>query len=282
MTSVLVTGANGFIGRHLVRALAAIKDVAVQPLGASFGDLSLRETWGRLPPANVLIHLAAKSSVPASWEYPPDFVQANCLGISYALEYCRQTNAKLIFLSSYMYGDAGSKAIAETAPTSTKNPYALTKHFAEQLCEIYSNSLAVDSRILRPFNVYGPQQGDTFLIPKIIQEARSVGRVHVKDLEPRRDYVYVDDLVVAIIKLIDYAGPHRIFNIGTGRSHSVQEVIQMVQVLLDRPVEILNEGVRRPSEIMDSVANIELARQELDWVPKFSLPDGLKRMIASS
>lgn len=281
MSSILITGANGFIGRHLVRSLEAA-DFQVRAVNSSNGDISLSETWAGFPSSNLVIHLAAQSSVPASWECPPDFVRTNCLGITYALEYCRRYQAKLIFLSSYMYGDTGSDAIAETAPVSTKNPYALTKQFSEQLCELYSNRFSLETRILRPFNVYGPQQSATFLIPKIVREAQTLGKVHVKDLEPRRDYVYIDDVVTAIMKLIDYSGPHRIFNIGTGRSHSVRDVIQTVQSLLRCPIVVTNEDVRRPGEIMDSVANIELARRELGWIPRFSLSDGLARMIFDS
>jgi len=155
----------------------------------------------------------------------------------------------------------------------------LTKQFSEKMCEIYSNNFGVESRILRPFNVYGPEQSEGFLIPKIVREAQILGRVHVKDLEPRRDFVYIDDLLTAIVKLIDYSGLHHIFNIGSGQSHSVLDVINLVQVLLQRTIGIKNDKVRRPGEIMDSVANIELAQAELAWSPKFTLSDGLSRMI---
>jgi len=279
MRSVLVTGADGFIGAHLVRALSSC-DAEVHPVQRGFGDISFMDTWESLPRSDVLIHLAGKSSVLESWENPSEFMQTNCMGISYALEYCRHYQAKLIFLSSYMYGDAGSKAIPESAPILSKNPYALTKQFAEQLCEFYSAHYQVESRILRPFNVYGPFQDRAFLIPKIVHEALTLGKVYVKDLEPRRDYVYVDDIVSAIIRLMDYVGPHRIFNIGTGRSYSVLDVINTVQALLQHPVEIANENVRRPGEIMDSVANIGLAERELGWVPKFNLSEGLSQIIA--
>ena len=97
---------------------------------------------------------------------------------------------------------------------------------------IYNRNYNLDTRVLRPFNVFGPGQNKTFLIPKIICEAITSGKVQVKDLEPRRDYIYVDDISTAIIKLIKYGGPYRIFNIGTGYSHSVLNVIQAVQKIL--------------------------------------------------
>ncbi len=219
--------------------------------------------------------------MPASWDQPLDFIQANCLGIAHALEYCRRNASKLIFLSSYMYGDAGSEAIAETAPVSTRNPYALTKQFAEQLCTIYSDSHGVETRILRPFNVYGRDPSDAFLIPKIVHEAR-LGKVHVKDLDPRRDYVYVDDLVQAIVSLMAYTGKARVFNIGSGRSYSVRDVIDTVATLLGTPVEVSSDNIRRPGEVMDSVADIALARRELGWVPRHSLAQGLSLILDRS
>jgi nucleoside-diphosphate-sugar epimerase len=278
MKTVVVTGANGFIGRYLVRILAT-SAFKVQGIDSDFGDISDGKTWSRLPPADVVIHLAAKSSVASSWLNPADFVQTNCLGTSLALEFCRLHGAKLIFLSSYMYGDAGSLPISETATVHAKNPYALTKHISEQLCKFFAENFGVDSRILRPFNVFGPEQDETFLIPKIIREAVMYSKVNVKDLEPRRDYVFVDDLIQAIISLIDYSGPYRIFNIGTGKSYSVTDVIQTVEALLGKRVEISCENIRRPGEIMDSVANIELAKRELSWTPNFSLADGLSRIL---
>ena len=280
MTTVLVTGAGGFIGRHLVRRLVA-DQAQVHAVDSSHGDIGFDATWAGLPRADVLIHLAAKSSVPASWDNPLDFIQANCLGIAHALEYCRRNASKLIFLSSYMYGDAGAAPISETAPVSTKNPYALTKQFSEQLCNIYSESLGVETRILRPFNVYGPQQSEAFLIPKIVREAKC-GLVHVKDLDPRRDYVYVDDVIQAIVSLMHYAGTYRVFNIGSGLSYSVRDVIGTVATLLGTPVKMTSDEVRRPGEIMDSVADIGLARRELGWSPRHSLAEGLSQILKCS
>jgi nucleoside-diphosphate-sugar epimerase len=142
MKTNIVTRANGFIGMHFVPMLAT-SAFQIQKTGFGFGDLSDGKTWARLPSADVVIHLAVKSSVLASWECPPDFVQSNCFGSSYALEFCRQHHAKLIIFSSNMYGDAGAKVIPESAPVIAKNPYALTKEFSEKLCENYSNNFVL-------------------------------------------------------------------------------------------------------------------------------------------
>lgn len=281
MKRVLVTGASGFIGRHLVRALSDL-NIDVHGLDSSAGDIACGETWKNLPAAAVVIHLAAKSGVPASWANPPDFIHANCLGTGYALDYCKRHTAKFIFLSSYMYGDAGHLKIPETASISAKNPYALTKLFGEQLCNIYSENFGVETRIIRPFNVYGPGQSDAFLMPKLVQEARTRRKIHVKDLEPRRDYVFVDDLVQAIIKLIDYSGHHRVFNVGTGRSFSVRDVIDVLEKLIEGTIDVTSDQIRRPGEIMDTVADIGLARWELDWSPQYSLAAGISRMLAQA
>ena len=279
MTSILITGANGFIGSGLVKALSSLK-YRVKAVDANFGDIALKETWERMPTSKILIHLAAKSEVPLSWNFPSDFVQTNCVATSLALEYCRFHKAKLIFLSSYIYADSGSQPIHENSQICAKNPYALTKLFSEQLCEMFNKNFGVESQIIRPFNVYGPNQNENFLIPKIIREAQIFGTVNIKDIEPRRDFVYVEDLISAIIKLINYNGPYRTFNIGTGQSHSVLDVIEIVQNLLRHSIEVRNENVRRPDEILDSVANIDLARLELGWTPKVSLSEGLFRMIS--
>lgn len=279
MKTILVTGANGFIGRHMIRALSILEGIKVYPVDSSFGDISQYQTWSRFPPAHILVHLAAKSSVPLSWKSPFNFVETNCLGATLALQYCHLHRAKLIFLSSYMYGDAGSNPISENSTVSVKNPYALTKLFSEQLCDIYQQTYNIDSRIIRPFNVYGPQQGESFLIPKILKEALSLGLVHVKDLEPCRDFIYIDDLVSLVIKVIYYNGRHKVFNAGSGQSHSVHAVIKLVQKLLGRHIKVVDEGIRREGEIMHTVANIDLAKNELLWQPKFTLSEGLQIMI---
>jgi GDP-4-dehydro-6-deoxy-D-mannose reductase len=282
MTSILVTGATGFIGRHLVYALQSCANYQCVELASGGVDVRREETWAELPAVDVVVHLAGRSSVPRSWDSPSEFAAVNCVGGALALEYCRRHRAKFIYLSSYLYGDAGSTPVDERAGLTARNPYALTKYFVDRLCEMYWESHGVDTRIIRPFNVYGPHQSDSFLVMKIINEARASRRVFLTDLEPRRDYIYVADLVDAIIKVIEYKAGCRIFNIGAGRSYSVLEVVEIVQEILGYSVDVRSEQRRRPGEIMDSVADITLAQRELEWSPKFTLQQGLRETIAKS
>lgn len=280
MTSVLITGANGFIGRHLITKLRQLEQYTIHTVSSGEADISQPMTWSDIPSVDVLIHLASKSSVPLSWEYPYHFIEKNCLGTALALEYCRKNSSRLIFLSSYMYGDAGSEPINESASIEAKNPYALTKYTSEVLCDFYCKNFGIDSRILRPFNVYGPMQSSSFLIPQLVREAVSTRRVSVNDLHPRRDFLYVDDLVSAIVKLINYRGNYTVFNVGTGQSYSVEEVVNALQAVLGYTIDISCKGIRRKGEIMDSVASIQLAQIELSWNPGYSLAQGLRKMLS--
>ena len=236
-------------------------------------------TWRKFPDANVVVHLAARSFVPDSWNQPAEYLHTNLLGTVQALEFCRLSGARLVFLSSYMYGATESIPIPETAELAVRSPYALSKMFAEKACQFYLENLGTKVTILRPFNVYGAGQIDTFLVPWIINQVRSGGTIHVKDLEPRRDYIYIKDLVTAIICAINQNTSGGVFNIGSGSSYSVAELIATIQRLLSTTRPVISSTERRPGEIMNTVADITAAARGLGWAPHFSLQDGLIDML---
>lgn len=274
MTSLLVTGASGFVGTNLIRHLYRLGH-DVHEVSRQTGDIAQRETWSRFPPCEFVIHLAANTFVPASWDQPTEFLSTNLLGTSQALEYCHQHGAKLVLLSSYLYGNPAKLPISEDHPLSPTNPYALSKDFAEQLCAFYKVANEVDSIILRPFNIYGPGQSSNFLIPSILRQITTEDRISVMSLTPRRDYVYVDDVVSAIVAALAYEGKHRCFNIGYGQSYSVNELISIMQTIWGTNLPILSSDIKRPHEILDTVADISLAENELGWSPQFAMSDGL-------
>ena len=281
MSRVLVTGASGFIGSHLVPRLRAEGHEVFEARRAS-GDIAEEATWKRMPVADVVLHLAAQSFVPDSWETPGSFVRTNLLGTVGAIEYCRTHDAHLVFPSSYLYGDAARQPIGEDTPLVAANPYALSKKLAEEACQFFATRFGVTVTVLRPFNIYGPGQSDAFLVPTVVNQLKSGKEICVRDLEPRRDYVYVLDVVDAMVAAIGRKRGLGIFNIGSGTSHSVAELIQVIQDVWGTRLPVRSNGVRRTNEIMDTVADITRAEQQLSWVPRFTLRRGIEHLHATA
>ena len=246
------------------------------------GDIEDEVTWRAFPKADAIVHLAGKSYVPASWREPNEFLRSNVLGTVAAIDYCRRHQARMIFLSSYAYAVRTSLPIPESSPLQATNPYALTKQLSEELCQFFAGHYNVDVTVLRPFNVYGADQGASFLIPSIIRAIESGEEIRVRDLEPKRDYVHVDDVVRAMFAATTGPSGYSVFNIGSGISHSVAEVIAMIQSVWGTTLSVQSDGERRTNEIMDTVADIHAAELGLGWRPRITLADGLTLMHARS
>ena len=277
MKKILITGSEGFVGKNLIRYLKNYSFQIIETKDKSF-DLKLNESWKQIEKCDYLIHLAGKSFVPKSWEEPARFIENNILLITNALEYCRVNKTKLIFLSSYLYGNCKKLPIKENAPIEATNPYALSKLLSEKLCYFYKNNFQVNNIILRVFNLYGPGQPKEYLLSKITNQVRYENLIKVDDLSPKRDYVYIDDLCSAIVKAINYKGNEHIFNIGSGKSYSVKEVIEFIQNIYGTSLNIDEKKLIRKNEILNTIADINLAKKELEWSPIYELKEGLKKI----
>ncbi len=277
MAKILVTGAAGFVGTYLCKRLIS-EGHEVTKLTSASGNIVEQDTWNNLPVVNVVIHLAAKTFVPDSWKNPTLFQDVNVQGTFKALEYCRQHNAKLIYISSYLYGNPLTLPTNESAPVYTPNPYALSKKIAEEYCEFYATAYGVNTVILRPFNIYGFGQSPSFLIPEIIQQALHNTSIQVKDLEPKRDYLFVADFIDAIIQSIAL-NRFEIINLGAGESFAVGELIALVQKILNTNLPVISSNEHRKAEIMNTIADISKAAAVLNWQPKISMEEGLKEII---
>jgi nucleoside-diphosphate-sugar epimerase len=134
--------------------------------------------------------------------------------------------------------------------------------------------------IIRPFNIYGPGQDRRFLIPKILAQAidPEPGSIVVSDLRPRRDFIFVSDLVELLIRTA-FRSKGGVFNAGSGSSFSVNEAIEIVNALLPAPKQVLAEGSMRPDEVFDVVADISRTREEFDWNPRTAFRDGLRETL---
>jgi nucleoside-diphosphate-sugar epimerase len=277
---ILVTGATGFIGRHLVNALResghtvhthslTISDIAV--------DFSGPESITHV------FHLAARTFVPDSWRYTSSFYNVNVQGTVNVMEFCRRQNASATVLSSYVYGIPQQLPIPEAHQLSAVNPYAHTKILAEQIVRFYEREFGLRISIVRPFNLYGPGQDERFLIPRVVNACvdNKVQSIEIADLNPRRDYLHVEDLIRLLILTME-ARTSGTYNAGYGESISVQQLVSLIQQLSGSSKPILCSGQPRHNEIPDVVAGIEFARETFGWAPQVTLAAGLGRLIMTS
>jgi nucleoside-diphosphate-sugar epimerase len=275
--SVLVTGADGFIGSHLVKALHAIGHVVITH-STRQGDIAncLLNYEG----VGHVFHLAARTFVPDSWQAPLSFYEVNLLGTVNVLEFCRAHGASLTLISSYVYGPPARLPITEEQPLSAFNPYSHTKILAEETGLYYQRQFSIPVTIVRPFNVYGPGQDRRFLIPKILTQAIDPRQtaIVVADLRPRRDYIFIADLVDLLVRTA-FRKEGGIFNAGSGSSWGIDQVVAIVNDLIDVSKPVHAEGPTRSDEVLDVVADISRARTEFGWEPRVTLRDGLRETL---
>ena len=278
---ILVTGFSGFIGTYLVEKLKQYNHELIL-LDISNGvDIC---DWKQIKQYNnidVIIHLANLSFVPASYSDPQNFYTTNYLSTLNMLELCRINNARFIFFSSYVYGQPQYQPIDEVHSIQAFNPYAQTKVICESLCEGYFRDFGVPITIFRPFNIYGIGQHPDFLLPTIIQQAMN-GKIEIKDDRPRRDYIHVSDIVEAVISAVEKPSSEKhIYNLGSGVSYSVKEIVTFVRSFFDNDIDYICKNEYRPNEVMDTVANINKIKCELNWQPKVTIEKGIQKMIIS-
>lgn len=276
---VAVTGSSGFIGEKLVsKLLESGHDVIKLDLSEGIDILNWDELK-KIKRFDVLVHLAAMSFVPLSYEKPREFYHLNINGVINGLELCRLNYAKFVFASSYVYGKPKYLPIDEDHPLEGFNPYAETKILGEKICENYFKYFKVPSIILRPFNVYGQGQNENFLISLILEQANT-GILKLNDPKPKRDYVFIDDVANAFYKAVEYKRrDFETFNVGTGISYSVKEVTELVNKIYSNKLKVSFSNKQRNSEVLDTVADITKIKTVLNWHPTFSLKEGLLRMI---
>lgn len=227
-----------------------------------------------------IFHLANKNYVQESWVLPEKYYKVNVQGTIKILEYCKKYNIPLTYISSYIYGRNVVNPISETAIPSPESPYAHSKYLAEQVCKFYSDNYGVKVNIIRPFNVYGIGQRADFVIPHIINQAISARAVRVKNLITRRDFINVVDLVEALVMTMEDSSVYSVYNVGSGYSVSIKELIEIIGDILGVRLFIEDENILRKNEIMDCFADISKIKSDYNWYPKTSIHEGLSKYIS--
>jgi UDP-glucose 4-epimerase len=308
--TVLVTGADGFIGSHLVERLlaegASVRAFCVYNSNGSLGWLD-ELSWERrarldvrlgdvrdarfvrdaCAGVDVVFHLAALIAIPYSYQAPASFVQTNIVGTLNVLDAVRDTGvATMVHTStSEVYGTPESVPIAERHPLQGQSPYAATKIAADKLCEAYARSFATPVVTLRPFNTFGPRQSARAVIPTILGQLLAGAReVRLGSLQPVRDFTYVTDTVDGFLRIAG-AGldPGTTVHLGTGTAVSVGDLFAACCRVTGASAEPLvdAERVRPPgSEVEVLLSDPSLARRLLGWKPEVDLDEGLERTAA--
>jgi UDP-glucose 4-epimerase len=279
---ILITGNSGFIGTYLTQKLEANGNELVRCDLSNGVNIKNWEEISDITNIDAVIHLANLSFVPASFADPKLFYETNFITTMNMLELCRLNNARMIYFSSYMYGSPDYQPIDENHPIKAYNPYAQTKLIAENLCEGYNRDFKVPVTIFRPFNIYGKGQNPDFLIPTIINQAKT-GKITIKDDRPKRDYIHVSDIVEAVNAVINKPATTemQVYNLGSGKSYSVKEVIDMVCQNFEIKPEYTCLNEIRPNEVMDTIADISKIKREIGWEPKVLLEQGIKELVVS-
>jgi NAD dependent epimerase/dehydratase len=309
---VAVTGAEGFIGSHLVEALVQrghrVKAMVLYNMWSScswldtltpdvrahvdvvMGDVrdpaSAREL---VEDAQVVYHLAAIGSVPYSYRAPRTFVDNNSIGTLHILEAVRACRTpRLVHTStSETYGTARTVPISESHPLQAQSPYAASKIAADKLAESYHLSFGLPVVTLRPFNTYGPRQSTRAVIPQIITQLLGGARqIKLGALDPTRDFSYVGDTVQAFIDVGTAPASAvlgEVFNCGPGDDVAIGKLAEQIAALMEIQADIVEDAERlRPkeSEVMRLVCDATRLRERTGWKPAVTRGEGLRRTIA--
>ncbi len=307
---VLVTGAGGFIGSHLVEALvrsgAHVRALLHYNAQGSIGNLQwiapevladVKVVHGDLNDGefvrllvegcDVVFHLGAMIAIPYSYLAPRSYVQTNVGGTLNVLEAVRVCNTpRLVHTStSEVYGSARYVPIDEAHPLQAQSPYAATKIAADKLVESYVRSFEVPAVTVRPFNTFGPRQSARAVIPAVIGQALDrPEEIRLGATTPVRDFTYVTDTVDGFVAAASSASViGGCFNLGTGISVSIGELARSILDLMEVPARINADAERlRPkkSEVDRLTSSNQAFRQVTGWQPKVDLSEGLRRTIA--
>jgi NAD dependent epimerase/dehydratase len=304
--TILVTGADGFIGSHLVEALARRGcRVRAMVLYNSFGSWGWLDRMGddvrgrvevvmsdvrdsaavdeAVAGCGVVFHLAALIAIPYSYRAPESYVDTNVRGTLNVVQAARRHGVRKVVhtSTSEVYGSARFVPITEDHPLQPQSPYSASKIGADQIALSFFHSYGTPVAVCRPFNTFGPRQSARAVIPTVItQLAAGAERVRLGALEPRRDFTFVTDTAAGLIAVGESpATVGRCVNLGTGHEVSIGELAGLIGELMGSGASIEPDPERvRPSgsEVDRLLADNGLVRELTGWAPELAGPEGLR------
>lgn len=309
---VLVTGADGFIGSHLVEALvrsghevtAFVQynsfnswgwlDKCEPSIKGNFKVITgdIRDPYGvksAIKGSDTVAHLAALIAIPFSYTSPGSYVDTNIKGTLNVLQAARELGTKRIVhtSTSEVYGSAKFVPITEEHPLQGQSPYSATKIAADQLAYSFFHSFKVPVVTIRPFNTYGPRQSARAVIPTIItQIANGAKSIKLGSLSPTRDFSFVKDTVLGFVSALESnAGLGEVVNLGSGFEISIGDTAKLISELIGSESKItLDEDRIRPigSEVERLFASNAKAKDLFGWEPTYAGLDGFKKGLVET
>ena len=293
----LITGAAGFLGSalarrlvregHSVRGLDDLSSGEPQSVSGMLftrGDVNDRpKLWTLLQDVDCVYHLAARVSVPESILYPREYNAVNVGGTVSLMEAMRDVGVRRVILASSgaVYGDQGEQPLQETATPDPRSPYAVSKVSAEHYVRTIGKLWGMETVCLRIFNAYGPGQhlppSHPPVVPHFLRQTLRGGTLVVHgDGQQTRDYVYVDDVVCAMVAAATAPNINgHVINVGSGTETSIRELVKHVGEATGLEVEALYNS-NTSGGVSRMCADLSLAEQKLNYHPSINLDEGLR------
>ncbi len=289
---IFITGAEGFVGSHLVPRLAELghETVGLSPSVDVTDENALRATLAREKP-DAILHLAAISSIPASFDDAAQTYRVNFLGARFLLEAARDETPRariLLIGSGHQYGTtsaAAGKPFCEDTPFAPNSPYSVTKAAADLLGACYA-ARGLDVVRVRPFNHTGPGQKDDLVISSFARQVAEIEAgirkppLDVGNLDSVRDFLHVNDVIAAYLALLDPRVPVGAYNVASERATRIRDLFEAMTRTLSCKIETRIDPRRfRPTDY--AVGDASLLRTVTGWSPQVSFEETCQELLDS-
>ncbi len=302
MKKVLIFGISGFVGMYLTKEFhlhgysVVGSDIVVPnsleiPVAFHAADLLDASAVSHLVKEvapDVIVNLAAISSVGASWGIPQTTILVNVIGALNIMEAVREhaINTKILFVGSSEEYDFSDTPMREDAPLNAKNPYGISKMTQERFAQIYREQYGMKIYYVRPFNHTGIGQKETFVLPSFCKQVAAIecsgkpGVIKVGNLMAKRDFSDVRDIVRAYRMIVEQDDCTKIYNVGSGQAYAISELLDYIVSLSTQKITVEVDPVRvRPLDTSIICCDHRLIEQELGWKPEYRIFDTLKMLF---